>query len=123
MLAQAAPLPFAEFGAAPVVVARLVLTTERHAPWLARGALGGGDVRLELHGVGARLGDRVDIGVREAQASVVRERHFPDDASRAASEHARADPHLALRQAPGPLPSRRRTHRPPSGRLPPPVTS
>ena len=63
----------------PVVVARLVLPAELHAERLGRRALGGGDVRLELHGVGAGVRDRVDERVRQAEAAVVRQRDLADD--------------------------------------------
>ena len=83
VLGQAAPLLLGELHALPVVVARRVLPAERHAERLGRRALGGGDVRLELHGVGAGVGDRVDERVRQAQAAVVGQRHLADDAGSA----------------------------------------
>jgi hypothetical protein len=43
-------------------------------------------VRLELHGVGAGIRDRVDEGERETEAAVVRQRHLADDQTAAVTE-------------------------------------
>ena len=62
---------FGELHALPVVVPGGVLEAEFDAPRLGRRAFRGGDVGLKLDGVGAGAGNRVDVGVRRAQAAVV----------------------------------------------------
>jgi hypothetical protein len=88
VLGQAAPLLFGELHARPVVVARGVLAAELHPKRLRRRALRGSDVGLELDSVGAGGGNRIDEGVRQAKAAVVRQRHFANQQASAAAEAA-----------------------------------
>src|SRR6185503_18810611 len=57
---EATPLLLGELHPLPVVVAGRVLAAERDAKGLGGRAFRGGDVRLELHRVGARIRDRID---------------------------------------------------------------
>ena len=50
-----------------------------HPEGLGGGALGGGDVRLELHRIRAAARRLVDERMRQAQAAVVRQPHLGDD--------------------------------------------
>jgi hypothetical protein len=78
VLAEADPLGLGELHAPPVLESRVVLGAEADPPGLARRGLRRRDVRLELHRVGAGVRDRVDVGVRRAEAAVVRLRHLGD---------------------------------------------
>ena len=89
---QSGPLLFRELHPLPVVVAAGVLRAERHTPWLRRRALRSGDVRLELHGVGARSRDGVDVGVSGAEAPVVRLRDFAHDQAPGAEPRGASEP-------------------------------
>jgi hypothetical protein len=51
---------------------------ERDPPGFIGPALSGGDVRLELHRISTRVGDRVNERVRGAQAAVVRLANLTD---------------------------------------------
>jgi hypothetical protein len=75
---EADPLGLGELHAPPVLESRVVLGAEADPPGLARRGLRRRDVRLELHRVGAGVRDRVDVGVRRAEAAVVRLRHLGD---------------------------------------------
>ena len=86
VVGQAPPLLLGELHALPVVVARRVLAAELHAERLGRACSRRGDVRLELHGVGAGGGDRVDERVRQAEAAVVGQRDFADHEASAGAE-------------------------------------
>ena len=79
MVGQPLPLRFGELDPLPVLVARRILPAELHAERFRGRALGRGDVRLELHGVGAAARDLVDERVREAEAAVVRQADLADD--------------------------------------------
>ncbi len=54
------------------------LATEFHSPGFARRAFRGGNVRLKLDRIGARVGDGVNVGVSRSQAAVVSLRDFAD---------------------------------------------
>src|SRR5258705_12992984 len=86
MVSETAPAVFGELHPLPIVVARLVLAAELHAERLGGRALGRCDVRLELHGVRAGVGDGVHERVREAEAAVVRERNLADDQASSRAE-------------------------------------
>ena len=79
MRAQAGPLLFGELHAAPVIEARGVLHAELDAPGLGGAGFGGGDVRLKFYGAGSGACGGVDVGVRRAQAAIVRLGDFGDD--------------------------------------------
>jgi hypothetical protein len=53
-------------------------------------------VRLKLNGIGARVRDRIDEGMRHSQAAVVRLRDFADNRAGGRNAHRRAsDPRLS----------------------------
>src|SRR5581483_853834 len=62
----------------PVIVAGRILIAEPDAPGLLGSAFGRCNVRLEFNGIGAGLGDRLDIGVGCAQTTVMSLRDFAD---------------------------------------------
>ena len=86
MVSEPPPSFFRELHPLPVVVSRFVLSAELHAKRLGRRAFLGGDVRLELHRIRAGRGDRVDERVREAEAAIVRHRHFADHEASSGAE-------------------------------------
>ena len=89
MGSQFMPLGFGELGTPPVVEPGGVLTTECDAERLGRRALRRSDVRLELHGIGARGSDRIDERMSQTEASVVSEGDLPHDETRFAEQRCR----------------------------------
>src|SRR5690606_17226654 len=79
MLAKPGPLRFRELHPLPVVIARFILRAEALTPRLRRRAFCRSDMRLELHGVGTGARDRIDEGMCDAEAAVMRLRDLADD--------------------------------------------
>jgi hypothetical protein len=69
--AQPGPGLRGELHPLPVLVAGVIGVAELDPPRFVGTALGSGDVGLEFHRIGTRVGDRVDESVRHAQAAVV----------------------------------------------------
>ena len=82
---EAGPLFGRKLHPLPIIVTAGVLFAEGDSPLLARRALGGGDVSLEFDRVGAGVGGRIDEGVGDVEAPVMRLRHLGDDQGRVAS--------------------------------------
>ena len=87
VLGKPPPALFGELHPLPVVVSRLVLTAEFHAKRFGRSALGRGDVRLEFHGICARIGNRIHKRMCEPKTAVVRQRDFADDETASGSKN------------------------------------
>src|SRR5579862_6592169 len=75
---QPGPLFLGESGAAPVILSCFVLLAEPDTPGLCCCTFSARDVRLKLDRSRSCVGDRVDIGMRGAQASIVRLRNLTD---------------------------------------------
>lgn len=76
MLFQSKPMVFRKLHTPPVVVARAVLTAKLDKPGFTGRTFGGGDVRLELDGSGASIGNSIDKRVCQSKTAVVRLRYF-----------------------------------------------
>ena len=71
------PLFLGEFHPLPIIVTSGVLEAELDTPAFRRGGFACRQMGLKLDGVGARVGNGVDVCVRHAQAAVMRLRHLP----------------------------------------------
>ena len=89
MSPQFCPLRLAELHALPVVEAAFLRSAEFHAPGLVDGALGGGNMGLEFHPMGAGTGDGVDITMGRIETALMGLRHLGNNgASLNAGEQA-----------------------------------
>src|SRR5262245_47622658 len=100
MRSQASPLLLSELHPLPVLVAGCVLPAEFHPERLGRRAFGGGDVRLELHRVGAGSGECVDERVRQSQTAIMRQRDLAHHKASSGAQTLHAAGRLGHRPSP-----------------------
>ena len=80
---QAKPLILGELHAAPIIEAGLVLRAEAFAPGFRGSAFGDRNVGLKLDRVSAGRRDRVDMGMRHAEAAIMGLGNLADNRARA----------------------------------------